>query len=136
MSPETVVAIIGGVVATAGLLFVVARRLPKRVKTTSYRRKWRDIQKLCGDKQYWSDAVVEADKLLDEVLKRRRKPGGSMGERLVSAQKDFSNNDALWKAHKLANFISQSEDDVQLKEKEVKESLVAFREALRDLRAV
>lgn len=136
MSPESILAIIGGVVAVSGAGFLLFRKLPKRIKATHYRRKWRELQKMCGDKQTWPDAIVGADKLLDEVLKKKRKPGKKMGERMVAAQKSFTNNDAIWKAHKLANHIAHSEEDVKLKEDDVKDSLVAFRQALRDLRAL
>lgn len=136
MSPEAIVATIGGVVAVCGLVFIVFRRIPKKVKSTHYRRKWRELQRMCGSKSTWPDAIVGADKLLDEVLKKRRKPGKKMGERMVAAQKSFSNNDAVWKAHKLANTIAQSEEDIPLKEEQVKESLVAFRQALQDLEAL
>ena len=136
MSPEAIVTIIGGILAGAGLLFILVRKLPKPIKSPHYRRKWRELQRLFADKQTWSNAIVEADNLLDEVLKKKRKPGKSMGERMVAAQKSFSNNDAIWKAHKLASRIATSEQDVPLKEKDVKETLVAFREALRDLGAV
>ncbi len=136
MSPETILAITGGVVAIVGTSVIFLRKLPKRIKATHYRRKWRELQKLCANKQTWPDAIVGADNLLDEVLKKRRKPGKKMGERLVAAQKSFTNNDALWKAHKLANHIAHSEDEVKLKEDDVKDSLVAFRQALRDLRAL
>lgn len=136
MSPETILAIIGGVLALSGTSFLLSRKLPKRIKAAHYRRKWRELQKMCGDKQTWPDAIVGADKLLDEVLKKRRKPGKKMGERLVAAQKNFTDNDALWKAHKLANHIASSEEEVKLKEDDVKNSLVAFRQALRDLRAL
>jgi hypothetical protein len=54
---------------------------------------------------------------------------------MVSAQKQFTSNDAVWKAHKLANKI-RTQDQPKLKENEVKESLIAYRQALRDLRAL
>lgn len=136
MSPEAIVTIIGGVFAISGLLFLIRRKLPKRIKSPHYRRRWREIQRMCSDKQTWPNTIVEADQLLDEVLKKKRKPGKSMGERMVAAQKSFTDNDAIWKAHKLASKIASSEEDVPLKEKDVKEALTAFREALRDLGAV
>lgn len=58
-----------------------------------------------------------------------------MGERMVSAQKSFSANDAVWKAHKLANKLRQ-DTQTKLKENDVKDSLIAFRQALRDLGAL
>lgn len=122
--------------AIGGATVILMRKLPKRIKTTHYRRKWRELQRMCGNKQTWPDAIVGADKLLDDVLKKRRKPGKKMGERMVAAQKSFTNNDAIWKAHKLADHIAHSEEEVKLKEDDVKDSLVAFREALRDLGAI
>lgn len=134
MSPEAVVAIIGAVVAVSGVGFIIFKRLPKKIKRAHYTRKWRDIQRLCASSSNWPQAILLADQLLGDVLRRRRKEGKSMGERMVSAQKDFSNNDAIWKAHKLANNIRQNEN--KLKESEIKDALVAFRQALRDLGAL
>ena len=82
-----------------------------------------DMDSLCNDYD------------LDEVLKKRKVSGKTMGERMVSAQTKFSANDALWSAHKLANTIRQ-EGATKISEATVKDSLVAFRQALRDLRAL
>ncbi|HMT56197.1 MAG TPA: hypothetical protein PKD20_04980 [Candidatus Saccharibacteria bacterium] len=120
-------------VITVGILLI--RKLPKRIKTSHYVRKWRDIQKLCANKSDWSHAIVHADMLLDEVLKKRKIAGKTMGERMVNAQSKFSANDAIWTAHKLANTIRQ--DGVQkLSESAVKDTLVAFRQAMRDMGAL
>jgi hypothetical protein len=134
MSPEAIVAIIGGLLAIAGLSYFVGRKVPKRLKAVHYTRKWRELQKLCAKKETWPDAIKSADNMLDEVMRKKRKPGNSMGERLVSSQKYFTNNDAVWKAHKLVKHIEHS-DKSKLKEQDIKESLVAFRQALRDLGA-
>ena len=135
MSPESIVAIVGGLLVFASLLFIIVRKLPKRLKATHYTRKWRDIQKLCADKSNWPQAILLSDLLLDEVLRKKRKEGRTMGERLVSAQKIFTDNEMVWKAHKLANHIRQHSED-KLKESDVKNALVAFRQALRDLGAL
>ncbi|HMT19099.1 MAG TPA: hypothetical protein PKD15_03635 [Candidatus Saccharibacteria bacterium] len=120
-------------VITVSILLI--RKLPKRIKTSHYVRKWRDIQKLCANKSDWSHAIVHADMLLDEVLKKRKIAGKTMGERMVNAQSKFSANDAIWTAHKLANTIRQ--DGVQkLSESAVKDTLVAFRQAMRDMGAL
>ncbi len=120
-------------VITVSILLI--RKLPKRIKTSHYVRKWRDIQKLCAKKSDWSHAIVHADMLLDEVLKKRKIAGKTMGERMVNAQSKFSANDAIWTAHKLANTIRQ--DGVQkLSESAVKDTLVAFRQAMRDMGAL
>jgi len=135
MSPETIVALAGGLLVLFSLLVLIGRKLPKRLKATHYTRKWRDIQKLCADKSNWPQALLLSDLLLDEVLRKKRKDGKTMGERLVSSQKIFTENEAVWKAHKLANHIRQRSTD-RLKESDVKDALVAFRQALRDLGAL
>jgi hypothetical protein len=135
MSPEAMIAVIGGVLAFAGVLYIVIRKLPKKIRASHYTRKWREVQRLCADKSTWQKAIIDSDELLDEVLRKRRKEGKTMGERLVSAQKSFTANDAVWKAHKIANKLRQ-DPQTKLKESDVKDSLVAFRQALRDLGAL
>jgi hypothetical protein len=135
MSPEAMVTIVGVSVSVLGLLILIYKKIPKRVKRSKITQKWRDIQNLCAEKHNWPQAVLLADQLLGDVLRIKRKDGRTMGERMVSAQKDFSNNDGVWQAHKLANRIRQNRETT-LKEAEVKQALIAFRQALRDLGAV
>lgn len=80
-------------------------------------------------------AIIEADKLLDLALTRRRFKGNSMGERLVSAQRTFSDNDGVWFAHNLSKKLLVDRSS-KLKEIDVKDALVCFRQALRDLGAL
>jgi hypothetical protein len=135
MTPEAVVAIIGLVLVIASIGLLMFKKLPKRLKKAHYTRKWRDIQRLCADQSNWPQAVLLSDELLNQVLKKKQKSGKTMGERMVSAQKDFTSNDSVWKAHKLANKIRTNEV-TKLNEQDVKESLVAFRQSLRDLGAL
>jgi hypothetical protein len=135
MSPEAIIALVGSALATVGIIFFIVRRLPKRLKAAHYTRKWRDIQRLCADKSNWPQAILLSDLLLDEILRKKRKEGKTMGERMVSAQKTFTANEAIWKAHKLANHV-RTHNALNLKENDVKESLIAYRQALRDLGAL
>ena len=80
-------------------------------------------------------AVIDADKLLDDALRKRGFKGKTMGERLVSAQRSLSNNDAVWYAHKLRNRLVH-EPDVNLREKEAKRALAGVRQGLKDLGAL
>jgi len=138
MSPEAMIAVAGSVIIITTFAFVLYKKAPKRVRRTKFTKKWRDIQQLCADKSNWPQAVMLADQLLDSVLKKRNKPGKTMGERMVSAQNNFTNNDAVWQAHKLANHIRSHEDQSKnpLNETDVKAALVAFRQSLRDLGAL
>ncbi len=135
MSPELMLVVALVTVITLFVVALAVRRLPKRVKSVQYVKKWRDIQKLCSNKDDWSHAIIHADMLLDEVLRKKKLSGKTMGERMVNAQGRFSVNDAVWDAHKLANAIRQ-DGTKTIKEDSVKNALVAFRQALRDLGAL
>jgi len=80
-------------------------------------------------------AVIDADKLLDDALKKSHFKGKTMGERLVSAQRSISDNDAVWYAHKLRNRLVH-EPDVKLKRTEAQNALQGFRQGLKDLGAI
>jgi hypothetical protein len=80
-------------------------------------------------------AVVDADKLLDHALKKHHFKGKTMGERLVSAQRMISDNDAVWYAHKLRNRLVH-EPNIKLKKKEAQAALAGFRQGLKDLGAL
>ena len=112
----------------------VIRRRPRSLKTEYFKNKWAEAQKLCADKSTWPLAIINADKLLDEALKKRRFKGKTMGERLVAAQHQLTDNDAVWYGHKLRNKLVH-ETSVKLKKRSVKEALLGLRQALKDLGA-
>jgi len=135
MSPEKIIALIGALIIFITIVIFISRKLPKRIKSHYYIKKWREIQKLCANPDDWSHAIVHADMLLNEVLTKKRFNGKTTGERMVNAGGLFSNNDSIWNAHKLANKIKQ-DGAVNLKDSEVKEALIAFGQSLRDLGAL
>lgn len=52
-------------------------------------------------------AIIEADKLFDELLQKMGYKGKDMGERLQQiTPEQLSNISAIWKSHKVRNFIS------------------------------
>lgn len=114
---------------------LVGRRVPKKLNQKFFVKEWRYLQAMCGNKDTWPLAIINADKLLDTALKKRKFTGKTMGERLVSAQRKLTNNDAVWFAHKLRNRLVH-EQDVSLKEKDVKDALTGIRQALKDLGAL
>jgi hypothetical protein len=119
-----------GLVFGAGYL----KRRPKVLDSAYFQNKWKEAQGYCKDKATWPLAIINADKLLDEALKRRRFRGKTMGERMVSAQRELSDNDGVWFAHKLRNRLVH-EADVKLREADVKKALIGIRQALKDVGA-
>lgn len=130
-----------GVAAIVIILLLVVgsgyllRRKPKHLNQAYYQDRWQTLQRLCKDRSTWPLAVIDADKLLDDALKRSRYRGKTMGERLVSAQRDIKDNDDVWFAHKLRNRIVH-EESVKLTERMVKDALLGIRGALKDLGAL
>jgi hypothetical protein len=122
------------VLLLAGLL--IRHRL-RKINVAYFQKRWQEAQALCSSKNTWPLAVINADKLLDDALKRRHYKGKTMGERLVSAQHDFTNNDGVWFGHKLRNRLVHEEDtDAKLYKRDVQQALVGLRQALKDLGAL
>lgn len=135
MTLEQIVGSFGVLIVIVTVALILLRRMPKRVQSKYYVGKWREIQKMCSNKDDWAHAVIHADMLLDEILVKRKIAGKTTGERMVSAQKRFTTNDSLWDAHKLANSLRHDAEQRITKAK-IKDALVAFRQALRDLGAL
>lgn len=128
------IAVVSFVLGVAALLFWRWKR-PVTLKTEYFTAEWSDLQKLLRNKDRWDVALVRADTLLDTALKKKRMRGRSMGERLVKAQRLFTDNDGAWSAHKLRKQI-ESEPEFKLKQKDIKTALMAIRQALKDLGAL
>ncbi len=127
-------------IAVVGLIILVIgagvfKFRPRSLNNLFFQKRWQEVQALCGDKNTWPLAIINADKLVDDALRKRHYKGKTMGERLVSAQREFSDNDGVWFGHKLRNRLVH-EDNVRLKEHEVKQALVGFRQALKDVGAL
>lgn len=117
------------------VIFLIKRRKPERLDTKKYQDKWADMQMSLRDKTNWPAAIIDADKMLDEVLKKLRYKGKSTGERLVAAQRDIKNNNIVWYGHKLRNRVAHG-TDAALHEREVKNALIGIKHALKDLGAL
>ncbi len=125
------------VIGTAAIIisvvtFLLISRRSSRKISSNFAEKWLEIQRLCASRETWCLAVINADKLLEQALKKKHLKGKTMGERLVSAQRLFTNNDGVWYAHNLAKKLLD-ESKTSLREAEAKKSLVGVRQALRDL---
>jgi hypothetical protein len=132
----------GAIFAVVVLLAVVAgasllKFKPLPLNHTYFDQRWQEVLALFKEERTtWPLAVINADKLLDDALKKRRFRGKTMGERMVSAQKWFSNNDSVWYGHKLRNRLVHEADTTKLREADVKQALDGFRRALKDLGAM
>jgi hypothetical protein len=127
--------IIFGFVVLAGVGYFGRKIVPVRLNQEYYQRKWAELLTRVKTPDGMALAVIDADKLLDDALKKRHFKGKTMGERLVSAQRYLSDNDAVWFAHKLRNKLVH-EANMKLKKRDVQKALAGFRQGLRDLGAL
>lgn len=98
--------------------------------------KWREIEELVslGGPSRFKTAVMEADKLLDYVLRGKGFRGETMGDRLKSAQKSMNWDvyQMAWQAHKYRNrMVHEVETDVM--HYEVKKQIENYRRAFKEL---
>ncbi len=114
---------------------IVRRKRPRKLDAAKFHTKWSAVQSLLKDPKMWPLAIIDADKLVDEALKKRKFKGKTMGERLVAAQREITNNDAIWFEHKLRNKLVH-DSDVKLRKSDVKAALMGALGALKDLGAL
>jgi len=121
------------------ILLVVVRILQKRRKNkidpNNFMERWVALQKNCVSRKTWPQAIIEADALLDEGLRKKGFKGKTTGERLVAAQRVMTNNEAVWFGHKYCQTVPDK-DVRRLRKQDVLESLHGFRQALRDIGAL
>jgi hypothetical protein len=129
-----IIIVIGVLVVIIGLVGLLQKK-PRKLNKARYMKKWQKLQLFLPNRATWPLAIIDADKLLDEALKRRRFKGKSTAERLVAAQHSLTDNDAVWYGHKLRNKLVH-EQDLKLRKRDVRNALTGIRQALKDLKAL
>lgn len=121
------------------VLALISRFAPKRTRTLNseyFHQQWAEILgRINKTPEGMVLAVIDADKLLDEALRKKRFKGKTVGERLVAAQRLITDNDAVWYAHKLRNRLVH-EPNVKLRKREAQNALMGFKQGLKDLGAL
>ena len=81
----------------------------------------------------WKFAIIEADKLLDSVLRKAGFPGDMLGERLMNIQEgQLATLDGLWEAHKVRNRLAH-DTDYFLRYSEAKRAIDSYEQTLKEL---
>lgn len=89
-----------------------------------------------GDERDLRLAVIEADSLVDEILKEHGHPGQDMGERLKSIHpSEMDNLNDLWEAHKLRNRLAH-EADFHLPIDEAKKIIGIYHKTIEELLSI
>ncbi len=129
-----IVAVIFGIIVLA-LLSRYGRRFARPLKHEYFEQRWQGLLDRVKTQDGMVLAVIDADKLLDEALRKSGHRGKTMGERLVAAQRDLSDNDGIWFAHKLRNRLVH-EPTFRLRQADAKRALAGIKQGLKDLGAL
>ncbi|OGN02689.1 MAG: hypothetical protein A2655_03190 [Candidatus Yanofskybacteria bacterium RIFCSPHIGHO2_01_FULL_43_42] len=111
---------------------------PQSAQSSPLGSRWDEIQKhLNSTKEAeWKFAVIEADSLVDYILKSSGYPGDTMGDRLKNIDKtQIVTLDGLWEAHKIRNRLAH---DVSyfLRYGEAKRAVQLYEKTLKELNAL
>jgi len=96
--------------------------------------RWAQIQEMVelGKPSNLRQAVIEADKLLDYVLKGKKFRGETMADRMRAARSSFSDNDGIWSAHKMRNLLVH-ETEFEAQAFSLRDAIHHYERALKDL---
>lgn len=128
-------------VLIVAVLLVVAMILTKkrthRFNKEEYQTRFLKIEnRLSKDNSAtWAMTVISGDKLLDKALMEMGVAGKTMGDRMKHVGDKFSDENAVWRAHKLRNVIAH-EDDLELSYKQAASALAIYKQALKDIGAI
>ena len=112
--------------------------LPPQPAVSGLNVRWDEIEKHINSirEAEWKFAVIEADKLVDELLKGAGFHGDTMGDRLMNIQPgQLTTLQGLWEAHKIRNRLVH---DVNyfLRYTEAKRAVSLYEKTLKELQAL
>lgn len=85
----------------------------------------------------WRLAIIEADVMLEEVLRLSGFPGDTLGEMLKATNSsDMRTLDAAWEAHKVRNRIAHAGSDFELNERETRRVIALFEAVFKEFDAI
>lgn len=112
----------------------MARRNEKLAGTKNER--WEHIQDLVNSPSQgdWRLAVMEADSVLESLLKARDIPGGGIGEQLKNISPgDLGSMQAAWEAHLVRNRIAHEGTSYDLSQRDAHRAIQLYEVVFREL---
>ncbi|MEK7133067.1 MAG: hypothetical protein AAB771_00030 [Patescibacteria group bacterium] len=98
--------------------------------------RWQEVKKRLGSENSsdWKFAILEADGILDDVMKKIGYPGANLGERLVNIEpSDFDSLSEVWEAHKVRNRLAHEAADFKLSKERAEEVVALYEKGLKEL---
>lgn len=98
--------------------------------------RWQEVKKRLKSENGsdWKFAILEADSILDDVMKKIGYPGSNLGERLVNIEpSDFDSLSEVWEAHKVRNRLAHEAADFKLSKERAEEVVALYEKGLKEL---
>ncbi len=98
--------------------------------------RWQEVKKRLGSENSsdWKFAILEADGILDDVMKKIGYPGANLGERLANIEpSDFDSLSEVWEAHKIRNRLAHEAADFKLSKERAEEVVALYEKGLKEL---
>ncbi len=112
--------------------------MPPSPATSGLNARWVEIEKHINSTREaeWKFAVIEADKMADDLLKNSGFPGDTMGDRLMNIQPgQLTTLQGLWEAHKIRNRLVH-DTNYFLRYTEAKRAVGLYEKTLKELQAI
>lgn len=113
-------------------------RAPEPASGGALTSKWGEIMRHFESEKEaeWKFAIIEADKLVDDLLKSAGYPGDTTGERLMGIEKvQLLSLDGLWEAHKIRNKLAH-DTNYFLRYAEARRAIQFYEKTLEELQAL
>lgn len=107
----------------------------EKVHKGEFASRWMNIEKRMEKMQEaeYKFAIIEADKLFDDLLRRMMYPGKDMGERMHNLNTDFLPSiNRVWESHKIRNYLAHS-PDYHLDYSEAERAVNNYKQAFKEL---
>jgi hypothetical protein len=105
--------------------------LPTEEDKDKYKnQRWEHIQDLMksNSQNDWRQAIIEADIILDEMLRRMSYDGLTIGDMLKTVDRaDFATLDKAWEAHKFRNEIAHTGSEFKISRDEAERVIELFK---------
>lgn len=113
--------------------------VPEGVTPIHINGEWEHIIELINsvNQSDWRLAIIEADVMLEDMMRRAGYSGDTLGEMLKSVEKsDFTTIDAAWEAHKVRNAIAHQGREFQLNEREAKHAIALYEDVFKEFKMI
>lgn len=114
------------------------RKEGSEVNLEKLNQSWQDVLNHLNsaNESEWKLAIIEADKLIDDLLVQKGYQGESLAERLsMIDKKSMKSFELLWEAHKVRNRIAHKLD-FKINRNEALKVISYYGEALKDLQTL